>query len=97
MMDRDLTITYANTEFFEIEEQKKEEIVGTDLRNYNLSLLPADIIPLLSRVTPGVVTEMEYMVPLSTGNRLLAVKLIGTLLDGITPGIIIIFSDISGE
>ena len=97
MMDRNLTITYANADFFRIEEQKEDEIVGIDLRKCTLTLLPAEVIPLLSSVTPGVVTEREFLVALTSGNRPIMMKIIGTLLDSITPGIIVIFNDISWE
>jgi len=97
MLDKNFTITYANAEFFEIEEKKEMEIIGTDVRKCSLSLLPAEILPLLSRVAPGVVTEREYLVLLASGDRLIRVKVIGSLLDGTTPGIIVIFNDISWE
>ena len=93
MMDENLTITYANAEFFGIEELKEEDIVGKDIRNCSLSLLPADIIPFISRVTPGLVTEREYLVPLASGNRLIKVKVVGTFLDGTKPGIIVFLND----
>lgn len=95
ILDEYLTVTYCNEQYLKYERCGYEDIVGKNLMQDFLKMVPLGLYASIETITPGMVKKLALMIPGSEGGFGYRYQILGTLHGNGRPGTIVLIQGLS--